>query len=176
MLARVCFSQPEAAISPTVDQSLRDRMLQNCANLCVDSAQKMINLVYEYHKPVEAVGIIPWWYRIFYLYISGTIHIATMLRADLFTPMVSQSWNRAMLTLRAHEHLSPFVQQCLTTFQTLSYKITETHHSGGSQLPPLEGSSNTYFQDVFQDMGFDPDNFLFGKEDMSWLSNFEAFQ
>ena len=81
-----------------------------------------------------------------------------------------------MSTLQAHEHLGPFVQQCVTTFQMLSCKIMETHHASGGQFPSLEGYSSTYFQEVFQDMGLEPDNFLFGREDMAWLSNFDAAQ
>jgi hypothetical protein len=73
--------------------------------------------------------------------------------------------------LQAHEHLSPFIRNCITWYQTLSCKILETNPSNWKTG---EGSSNSYFQDVFQDMGFDPDNFLFGKEDMSWLWNLEV--
>ncbi len=99
------------------------------------------------------------------------------MRDDLFNPMVAQSWSKALSTLRAHEHLSPFVQQCVANFEALSSKISETHYSNGAPQPSVpDRSSSTYFQDVFQDIGFDPDNFLFGKEDMAWLSNFESIQ
>jgi hypothetical protein len=86
-----------------------------------------------------------------------------------------------MAALNAHEHFNPFVQQCVSTFQTLSTRILETHHGnsiiGRSQFPPSEGGpSNSYFQDLFQDLGFDPDNLLFGKDDMTWLSNFDSAQ
>jgi hypothetical protein len=80
-----------------------------------------------------------------------------------------------MSALRAHEHFSPFVQQCVSTFQSLSSRILETHHH--STFPPPDGGpSNIYFQDVFQDLGFDPDNLLFGKDDVTWLSSFESAQ
>lgn len=176
MLARVCFSPSDVAPDSTLEQGLGDRVLQNCAIICVENAQKMINIVYEYHKPVETVAIIPWWYRIFYLHIAGTILIAAKLRANIFTPVVSESWNRAMTTLQAHENLSPYVLQCLTTFQNLSDKIMHVHGSGNSQLASLEVPSSTYFQDIFHDMGFEPETFLFGKDDISWLSNFDAPQ
>jgi len=111
---------------------------------------------------------------VFYLHVAGTVLIAASLRTELFTPSVSQSWSRAISALQAHSHLSPFVKQCVTTFQTLSSKIRNVQHPGDGGLP--EASSTSYFQDAFQDMGFDADNFLFGKEDMSWLSNFEPAQ
>jgi hypothetical protein len=140
----------------------------------------MIALAQEYHKPDESIGLLPWWHRVLYLHVAGTTLIAATLRADLFTSSISQSWNMAMAALHAHENFSPFVQQCVATFQTLSARILEMHHSnniGRGQFPPPEGgSSNSYFQDVFQDLGFDPDNLLFGKDDMTWLSSFESAQ
>ena len=84
-----------------------------------------------------------------------------------------------MSALRAHEHLSPFVQQCVATFHTLSCKITESQHlgtRGGQSLAGEGGAANMNFQDIFQDMGFDSDNLLFGREDMSWLGNFDPNQ
>ncbi len=153
---------------------MEDRLIQDCPSLCVDSAQKMIALVNTLYTQDGIIGILPWWHRVFYLHIAGTILIASMLRADLFTPIVAQSWDTAMTALRAHEHLSPFIQQCAANFQSLSSKITESHHlDSSSQLSPSEGPSNTYFQDIFHDVGFDPDNLLFSREDMTWFSNFE---
>ncbi len=82
-----------------------------------------------------------------------------------------------MSALRAHEQLSPFIQQCITNFETLSSKIAESRHlDDNSQFPQPEGFSNTNFQDIFYDVGFDPDNLLFRREDMSWLSNFDLNQ
>jgi hypothetical protein len=76
--------------------------------------------------------------------------------------------------------LATRVHQSVATFQTLSARILETHHSnniGHGQFPPPEGGpSNIYFQDVFQDLRFDPDNLLFEKDDMTWLSSFESAQ
>jgi hypothetical protein len=103
-------------------------MLQPCASLCLENAQKMIALAQEYHKPDESIGLMPWRHRVLYLHVAGTTLIAATLRADLFTSSISQSWNMAMAALHAHEHFSPFVQQCVATFQTLSARILETHH------------------------------------------------
>jgi hypothetical protein len=176
MLARFCLSQSQVSTDP----GLSDRILQSCASLCLENAQKMIALVQEHYKPEESIGLLPWWHRVLYLHVAATTLIAATLRTDLFTSSISQSWNIAMSALHAHEHLSLFIQQCVSTFQSLSSKILETHHSstGRSQFPLPEGGppSNIYFQDVFQDLGFDHDNLLFGKDDMTWLSNFESAQ
>lgn len=177
MLARLCLPQPQEVTSYSAGEGLGDRMLQDGAFLCIETAHKMVDLVSEHNKPDQAIGVLPWWHRILYLHVAGNILVAAMLRADLFTPMGSQYWTKAISALRAHESLSPYVQHCVETFQTLSSKISELHNpAGGSQFPLPDESLNTYFQDVFQDIGFDTENFLFGKEDMSWLGHFEAAQ
>lgn len=94
-----------------------------------------------------------------------------MLREDLWTTTTKQYWEITMSAFRALEHLSPFVKQCVENFQALSSKVLETHRS--RPCVPLDG---TYFQDLFEDIGFDADDYLFGKEDMSWLGNLETFQ
>ncbi len=173
MLARLCLLEPHqlATASPIYHEGLGDYVLKDCALLCIESAQTLADAIHEIRKPDGTVGIINWWSRFFHLYSASTILIAAMLRPDLFTPAVSRTWSRTMLALRAHEHLSPVVRQCITAFQTLSCRIMETH-PGGRQFPPPEGSASTYFQDCFQEVGLEPDNFLFGAEDMSWLTNF----
>lgn len=176
MLARFCLSQSQATTISALDQGLGSRIVYDCASLCVENASKIVDLVYENNKSNGITGVIQWWYRLFYLHIAGTIFIAAMLRSDLFKPAVSQSWSRMMSILRAHEHLSPYVQQSVATFETLAFKISESLNQGSGQPTTLDGSSNTYFQDIFQDMGFDHDNFLFGKEDMAWLSNIDSSQ
>jgi hypothetical protein len=123
MLARFCLSQSQVSTGSPLDPGLSDRMLQPCASLCLENAQKMITLVQEYHNPDESIGLLPWWHRVLYLHVAGTTLIAATLRADLFTSSISQSWNMAMATLHAHEHFSPFVQLCVATFQTLSSRI-----------------------------------------------------
>lgn len=169
MLARLCFPQAPASSCSSSNQCLGDRVLQDCASLCVENAEKIVGLIQEHCNPGTTIGVLPWWHRVFYLYISGVTFLAATLRPDLFATVVPQSWSKMMSVLRAHEHLGRFVEECVTAFQTLSCQISESHHPGDRSIP--EGPSNTYFQDVFHDMGFDPDSLLFGVEDMSWLGN-----
>lgn len=194
MLARYCSAiihtpSTEGTAMPAHEEGLKGRVLKDCAVLCLENAQQMIALIREEHTPGGNIGTISWWHRVFYLHVAGTILVAAMLRADLFTTSASRSWGAAMVLLRAHAHLSPAVQQCVATFETLRSKISETQqqqcghghghrtgvHVGGSPpaAPPPDGDghSHTYFQDVFRDVGFDPSNSLFGMEDMTWLSN-----
>lgn len=174
MLARYC-STNQSNEPTTKTRNLNERVVKDCAELCIENAQAMISLVQKVHTPGETFGITIWWTRIFYLHLAGTILIAAMLRADLFTASVSQSWDTAMHLLRAHAHLSPSIQQCVTMFSTLSSKIIEVHSPVTRPLAHQDGmeASNNYFHDLFQDTEFDLDNSLFGMEDMAWLSNFE---
>jgi hypothetical protein len=72
-----------------------------------------------------------------------------------------------MSALRAHEHLSTYVQQCVRTFEMLSARILETQcpRTDNDGDVPLEGTPG-FFDDIFQDAGFNFDNFLFGAEDI----------
>lgn len=178
MLARSCFSQSQPKPNHGSDQGLNHRLLQDSAVFCIESAQKMVTIIHEHLQSNKTIGFLPWWHRVFYLHIAGTILIAAMLREGLFTADASQSWNEVIKTLRAHAHLSPFVQHCVDSFQTLALRISETYHRSTVEgQAPSDGASLAYFQDVFQDMAFDPDHVLFSKEDMSWLtSNFEINQ
>lgn len=157
-----------------------DKFLRDCAVLCIESAQKMTELVDQEHNPGPDLGSIMWWHRVFYLHVAGTVLLASMLQADdLFTQSVSRSWQVAMRALRAHAHLSASVQQCVATFDTLSAKISDAQHlvSGADRvsLDPLRGCDEPFsgadFQDVFQDLGIDLDSCLFGIEDMAWTGN-----
>lgn len=188
MLARFCLLKPHTTTFPASTDTSKERMLYECASLCVSTAMQFINLITENNSPsslsASGINIIPWWHRIFYLHVASMIIIAASLRADLFTSSVAQSWDKAMDALKEHENLSPFVAQCVGMFQGLRERIREMHltkedetrQAVGEEREGEAGEANptSYFQDAFHDIGFDPDNFLFGKEDLSWLSNFEA--
>jgi hypothetical protein len=173
MLARFCLAQSQAERSPApVDHRLENRILQDCATLCVENAQKLIALVCENYRSDAAIGILPWWYRVFYLYVASQHLIAAMLRPDVFAPVVLESWCKAHSALCAHEHLSSAVKQCISTFQKMWQKVTDIHYPGGAQAPPPpEGPSDTCFQDFFQHLGFEAENPLFGMDSTAWLDN-----
>jgi hypothetical protein len=92
-----------------------------------------------------------------------------MFETELFTAEVERSWDEVLCALRAHEHLSEFVPQCVRTFEVLAARILETRDpaTDGSGEVPLEQASGGLFDHIFQDLGFDCDNFLFGMEDLS---------
>ena len=167
MLARFYSMKPDTrATSKT--PSLSHRLLRESASMCIEAAQQVALLVNETLEADEPIGLLPWWYRIYYLHIAGANFLAAMFRSELFTDSVSQSWKSVLLALRAHEHLSPYVQQCLWTFETLATRITgkpcSSLNGSGCGLM-VDGSSEVPFNDIFEDINFDFDNFIFGPED-----------
>ncbi|GFF55478.1 hypothetical protein IFM58399_10082 [Aspergillus lentulus] len=172
MLARLYSlkSHPATIQAQPIPPSLSDRLLRECAGMCVETAQKLTSLIIETLEPNEPMGLLPWWYRVYYLHIAGTNFLAAMFDADLFTTSVSQSWRDVLSALRAHEHLSMYVQQCIRTFELLSTRILETQYpppdvTGG--LPLEEATSGSLFDHIFQDLGFDCNSLLFGMEDFT---------
>ncbi len=170
MLARLySIKSHERTAQPTSQPpTLSDRLLRECAVSCLEAAQRITSLVADTFNSSEPIGLLPWWYRIYYLHIAGTHFLAAMFERDLFTVSVEQSWHRVLAALRAHEHLSLYVQQCVRTFEVLAAKIQDsryahTDRSGGAmrqgETPAL------YLDDIFQDMDFDFDDFLVGVED-----------
>lgn len=133
MLARICLVQSRSQKAPTpVDQRLGERVLQNYAMLCVESSYKLVVLVCGSYRSDVSIGILPWRYRIFYLYVASHILLAAMLRPELLAPVALESWSMAMLALGADEYLG-----------------LSSNHPGRDQATPADGSSEVCFQDSF---------------------------
>jgi hypothetical protein len=157
-------SIPQAETQPL---SMRDRILKESAAICVETAQNIASLIIETLEPASPIGLLPWWHRIYYLHIAGTSFLAAMFRADLYTASVAESWNGVIMALRAHEHLSAYVGQCLETFETLERRLLQARcpnvDDAGDGLG--EGPAGFSVDDIFQDLGFDFDAYRFGTED-----------
>lgn len=138
--------------------------------LCVENAQKIVDLVAEDWTPNGPPGVLPWWYRVFYLWLATMHVIAAMLRPDSFETIVAGHWDKAMSLLSAHEHLSQFLPQSISSFRSMWEKLAEIRNSPNDHVPPADA-----FQDVFQHMGLDPADLMynFSAEDMNWLGNFD---
>lgn len=170
MVARCCFLQHSslAASDPHFDSSYHGHMTRHGALQCVQNAQKIISLIDKDSNGDESMSVLPWWYRIFYLHVAATILLAVMQSADLFTPSVSESWQQTLSVIRRHEHLSSYLPQCASLFQSLSRKASHIRHPGQPDSP--EELSDAQFHDTFQDFGFNIDNFLFDEPNESWSS------
>ena len=174
MLARFCLPPSQVECAPTpVDQDLRARILRDGAKLCVENAQNLITLLYESCGSNEGIGILPWWYRVYYLIIASQHLIASMLRPEIFASLAVEFWSKAMSALCAHEHLSPSVKRCIAAFQKTWQKVTDLGHLGSDQCLPPAGISTAWFQDVFQHIGFEAENPFLGIESPAWLDDFE---
>ncbi|KAJ5190316.1 fungal specific transcription factor, partial [Penicillium cinerascens] len=159
MLSRFYSRKSDPQSTSAKPLSLSDRLLRQCAGMCIEAAQKVTSLIIGSLEPDESIGILPWWIRIYYLHIAGAIFLAAMFETDLFTDSVSRSWHDVLSGLRAHVHLSTYVQQCIYTIMQTACSTLD----GGKQL--AEETSGCCFDDIFQDIRFDFDNFLFGTED-----------
>ncbi|KAH1550364.1 hypothetical protein KXX57_009540 [Aspergillus fumigatus] len=171
VIARLCLSYLQTQkVSPPAETSIGDRILETCATLCVDNAQKLIMLVQECSRP-DKTGLIPWWYRVFYIYIAMQHLIAAMLRPDLFGTVVPESWNTAVSVLSAHERLSPSVRRCLNKLQMMWQTVIDIQSPPTHEAPPSSVDYNTGLRDVFGYLGFDAQMPLFGLDDPAWLDN-----
>ncbi|KAL3460116.1 fungal-specific transcription factor domain-containing protein [Aspergillus heterothallicus] len=164
MLARV-YSMKSNSPQSQSQPSLSERLLHEGATMCIGAAQQLSSLVIEtMESSLCSIGILPWWYRIYVLHIAGSNLLAAMFLPELFTDPVARSWDALLVTLRAHEHLSLYVPQCISIFETLAARIRPAalQAPDGSQgvLP-----SELCFDDIFQDIDFELDGFLFGPWD-----------
>ncbi|GIJ89473.1 hypothetical protein Asppvi_008415 [Aspergillus pseudoviridinutans] len=171
LMSRFCLSHLQThQVSPAAETSIGDRVLQTCATVCVENAQKLITLIRECSRP-DMTGLIPWWYRIFYLRIAMLHLVAAMLRSDVFGTVASESWNTAVSVFGSHEHLSLSVRRCLNKLQMMWQRVIDIHYPPGNEAPPSRVDYHTGLQDVFEYLGFDAHIPLFGLEDPAWLDN-----
>ena len=100
--------------------------------------------------------MLPWWYRVYYLHIAGTTFLAAMFVPELYSESVAQSWCSVISALRSHHHLSAYVQECISTLETLSARILQPQG-----LDSLNDENfGSAFDDLFCDTGFDFDAFV----------------
>ncbi|KAB8222728.1 hypothetical protein BDV33DRAFT_201157 [Aspergillus novoparasiticus] len=164
-MAHFCLPhfQPQKSNEP----SLADHITQTHATLCVTNAQKLIALIQTCSQQGNT-GLIPWWYRIFFLYIAMQHLIAAMLRPDVFATVVLESWNTAVSVLGAHEHLSPSVGKCLNKLRLMWGKVNDIQAPMSHEVL---SDCDMGWRDVFQYLGFDAEMPLFGMDDSAWLGD-----
>ncbi|KAL6232753.1 fungal-specific transcription factor domain-containing protein [Aspergillus navahoensis] len=167
MLAQLCLARlpNEFTYPATHNMSLDDSITQTCATLCIESVNKIITLL-QNSGTISTRALIPWWHRVFYLYITMQHLIAAMLRPDIFGDTVPCLWDRSIALLAAHEHLSVSVRRCLASFQGMWQKVIDiqafsrAYSSTQNQgVPDLEDAQ---FWDVFHHLGFDLGTLEFG--------------
>ncbi|KAJ9151385.1 Fungal specific transcription factor [Pleurostoma richardsiae] len=181
LLVRFCVDQP-GGTDRSEEGSLGDAVLESCAAICVRTARGMIALLLQYHSQNSGIGVLPlWWYRVFYIYTAATILAAATLRPAQFPRSeISESWNQALLLLRAHEGLSDAVRVFTTALQTLFSKVQETQNGsaygwdGAGGLPDALDAAHGVADGIYPDAGFDIDSIIFGADDVAWLSSWQS--
>ena len=168
MLARLCFVRSQSNNTAFSSISLENRLLQDCAWLCVDNSVRLLSLVYETCGRGTVENSLPWWHRVFYLFVALQHLLAAMLRPDLFNQLVSENWNTALSTLGAHEHLSPAVKRCVSSFQKMAQTLSSL--SGGTTDP---AAYVTEFPDLdiqafFQQSGLDTQFAFLDDDKLAW--------
>jgi hypothetical protein len=171
ILARFYSMRSHTAATPPGERgpTLSDRLFRECAGLCVDSAQALASLIIETLKPGESLGLLPWWYRIYYLHIAGTTFLAAMFVSNLYTDSVAQSWSSVISALREHQHLSAYVPECIYTFETLAARILKPQSLGFFDNIKTAFGDDDFsfvFDDLFYDTGLDFDKFVYSNDNV----------
>ncbi|KAK9350221.1 fungal-specific transcription factor domain-containing protein [Lipomyces doorenjongii] len=191
MLARI-YSMASNSNASLPRPSLSHRLLQNAATMYLEAAQQIATLVIETVEPDQPIGLLPWWYRLYYLHIAGANFLAAMIRPELFSDSIAESWEGVLLALRGHQHLCAYAAQCVRTFERLASRIrgrwarpvgagvgvgaSTCEGRGGTSagvgvsagaLEVEESTPGICFDDIFQNIDFEIDSFLFGTEEFA---------
>ncbi|KAL4736688.1 hypothetical protein BDV11DRAFT_211047 [Aspergillus similis] len=184
MLARI-YSMASNSNALLPRPSLSHRLLLNAAAMCLEAAQRIVTLVIETVEPDQPIGLLPWWYRLYYLHIAGANFLAAMIRPELFSDSIAESWEAVLLALRGHQHLCAYAAQCVRTFERLASRIrgswacpvsvgasTGEGRVGTSAVVGVcaeaeESPPGNCFDDIFQDIDFEIDSLLFGTEEFA---------
>lgn len=186
-LALMCLSKSQPSFHNT-SNSLHHRICQQCAKVCVETAQSTIRTIVQYATSDGTVGLLPaWWYRLYYLFAASTVLIAAKLRPDLFPEAeINQSWMEAIQTLQKLENVSVSAQKCIAALHMLASKVLQTSEAESASaatdvwrpaLPENEDISSHPLQSDIPDMGFNVDfatefpiDFIVDVDDLSWLN------
>ena len=186
MLARI-YSMTSNSNASLSRPSLSHRVLLSAATMCLEAAQHIVTLVIETIEPDQQIGLLPWWYRLYYLHIAGASFLAAMIRPELFSDSVAESWEAVLLALRGHQHLCTYATQCVRTFERLASRTrarwaipfngnvgasaSTGEAEGGTSacigvstgaLAAGESPPGICFDNLLQDIDFGLDGFLFG--------------
>ena len=177
MLARFCAGKMNNANNPTqspANRGLGSHLIQECARKCVYAARRIIALVSDTEDTQatassSSMGLLPWWYRVYYLHIAGTVLLAAILGGpDLLLDYDLRPWGGLTSALRRHEHLSAYVRQCRESFEILSTKIVEAQEQNDPSMAEEQEEVSSLFgdaafahflNDMFPGPGCDLDNF-----------------
>ncbi|KAL5335751.1 hypothetical protein BJX70DRAFT_401305 [Aspergillus crustosus] len=110
---------------------------------CIEAVKSILTLLESRQRPdpntapsmdMEEQAIpVPWWHRIFYLYIALQHLIAAILRPDIFGDTAPDLWEKGIALLTVHTHLSVSVQKYLESFAGMWRKVLDIRDFGQMQ-------------------------------------------
>lgn len=138
-------------------RTLRHRVASQCSVVCVQVAQKTIDLAYS-NLPARAGdnGNLPaWWYNVLFVYSAATVLVAARLSSSILSEIppdeILKSWDCAMTVLVRYKAYSPLVDRTIAALHLLSNAMLRTRprqkqqqqqqrdiHSGQASVPERE--------------------------------------
>ncbi|KAL1893047.1 hypothetical protein Sste5346_006728 [Sporothrix stenoceras] len=136
----ISLSSAPSAPSTFGVSSLRTRIKQDVAAICVDTARATIDVLERFGpgaNPVsrDDIGLLPaWWYRVYYLYSAASILVLAKLRPDLFPAADTQrSWDQAMHLLDGHKRFGLAAHRCVAALEILGGQRQGQRQEGQGQ-------------------------------------------
>lgn len=118
---------PNGRISYYGEHNLRSTMQQTVAKMCVNSAIKLVKLIYDYKDTPDIPAA---WYSIYYVYTSAAVLLAAKIQPSLNGIMdldaMASSWKMALQYLRDQQTLGTSASRCLRILELLHDKISYT--------------------------------------------------
>ncbi|KAH8651123.1 fungal-specific transcription factor domain-containing protein [Xylariales sp. PMI_506] len=168
ILTQLCLSKPPYDLS--TEPRLTESLIRDCCHSCIDDAAEVISVVSTHSQPRTGgtLPAIPWWTRLFYLYVASTVIITALRPIDTFrTAKVMESWEGIISTLRAHESLSHHVQHLIEMLISISMMSRDPGH-----LRPTvgdEGTSGISQNPMLPHDTFGLDNLDYGWDETFWM-------
>ncbi|SPO06315.1 related to C6 transcription factor [Cephalotrichum gorgonifer] len=174
VLSRFCLEPTGPNNPPPKADTLRGRVVRECASFCVVTAQDLISALAEHQPQDGAQNLLPaWWYRIYYVYTASIVLVVAKLRPDIFD--VRKSWDQAMAILHNHEKFGPPARRCIAVLNILSDKIMQGGQSNGNGAPAGQELDQTVDEGNLDVDGFltddiDLDGFSFNADGLTWFN------
>ncbi|KAK2612664.1 hypothetical protein QQS21_001281 [Conoideocrella luteorostrata] len=128
LLAQFCFKREGNGLESATIESLADRLVVQCSNLCLRASHQMIHVIHANLDRTTVTGPLPsWWYCVLYVYTAATVLLAERLQ-PVIAEGVSEystvnSWKYAMEILQAYARVGNSARTCTAMLQTLSSHI-----------------------------------------------------
>lgn len=184
VMGRFCLAHSNDVSA--LSNSLESRVHEQCATLCVNTAQDIVATLLEHQLPEDNISLLPaWWYRVYYVYTAATVLIAAKLRPKVFaTHELNRSWGQAVSVLKALEAFGPSAKRCAAALHFLSSKIldvvpeTANEPARDTDIDPLHQGSDLEVGDFSMDMGdfshFEMQDDDFDINNLAWLNDMHA--